>query len=495
MPEPVAKPRGLRRAGHRGTALGALLLAAPVAAELPPENRCPTVQVGSARAGLEDAAPILLEPGTRVTIEGMPALRELLPPELWIHRAEFFSPGMQLEVGPCHRRFPVSDSYARASEQYAGTARLDAAGNLLDYRAGIPFRPSSIDPEAPDAGARWAWNLAFRNRGAGPLGRFRLSEMPPAQARPLVYQGRFFLLQTGHRADLPAPDHAVPEARDAVFIGGGRFSEPFDVRELAWRQIRPHTALRRYREPDDTFVYVPTMRKMRRAASSFVDGMFVPRYQAAGDDGGGAISLGGGGLGGGAGLPGGAISPRAAASAAVSEHVRRGFTTLLLRPNAYHWRLVGFRELLAPINVVVEGYPALTDRNFGRSGLSIASDRWDLRYAVVLEGRARDPGGGFDQLILYVDHQTQLPLYAVARRAAQIVDVAIAAHRFSGDVPGYPELREGERSFVFDPVAELGYGPIDRSGWRRESYDTRSLPLPSSEIRRYTSSAFLERGR
>lgn len=487
-------PQRCARGAGAALALAALLPAASARAELPPEDRCPTVQAGSARGAAEDAAPLLLEPGTRVKIEGLPALKNLFPPELWAHRSEFFSPGMQLEVGPCHRRYPVSDSYARASEQYQGTAQLDAAGNLLDYRAGIPFRPNQIDASAADAGARWAWNLVYRFRGAGPLGHFRLSDIPASSGRPLVYEGMFFLLQTGHRADLPAPEHAVPEAKGSAFVGGGRFNEPFDARELAWRQIRPLETERRAQEPDDTFVYVPTMRKMRRAASAVVDGMFVPRYQAAGDDGGGSIQLGGGGLGGGGGLPGGAISPRAATSAAVSEQVRRGFTTLLLRPNSYRWKLIGERDVLAPLNTAAGGYPQLLDRNFGRSGLSLASDRWDLRYAVVLEGQVRERGGGFDRLTLWIDYQTQLPLYAIAHRGAQIADVAIAAHRFSGDVPGYPEQRDGEKVLVFDPVAEVGYSPLDRSGWRRESYDLRSLPLPSSEIRRYTSSAFLERG-
>jgi hypothetical protein len=206
------------------------------------------------------------------------------------------------------------------------------------------------------------------------------------------------------------------------------------------------------------------------------------------------MALGGGGIAGGAGLPGGAISPRSATSAAVSENVRRGFTTLLLRPNAYAWHLAGEREVLAPLNVAAGGFPQVPDRNFGRSGLSLASDRWDVRYAVVLEGRSRGREGGFDQLTLYVDHQTQQPLYAIARRGAQIADVVIPAHRFSGDVQGYPVPASGEQVLVFDPVAEVGYSPLDRSGWRRESYDARSLPLSASEIRRYTSSAFLERG-
>jgi hypothetical protein len=38
---------------------------------------------------------------------------------------------------------------------------------------------------------------------------------------------------------------------------------------------------------------VPTMRKMRRAPSAWVDGIFMPRYRVSGDAGGGGLPIGG----------------------------------------------------------------------------------------------------------------------------------------------------------------------------------------------------------
>ena len=103
----------------------------------------------------------------------------------------------------------------------------------------------------------------------------------------------------------------------------------------------------------------------------------------------------------------------------MSEYLRRGFATLSLRPNAYVWRLLGEREVLAPINSSHDGYPTDPERNFGPSGLSIASDRWDVRQAVVIEGLARFRDQ-FKTLTVYVDYQTQQPLYhrAPGRAAA-----------------------------------------------------------------------------
>ena len=84
------------------------------------------------------------------------------------------------------------------------------------------------------------------------------------------------------------------------------------------------------------------------------------------------------------------MNPGSADAIHVTENLRRGFTGIAHRPNAYAWRVRGYREVLAPINSARSGYPAHPDRNFGPSGLSVGSDRWDVRYAVILEGAARE---------------------------------------------------------------------------------------------------------
>jgi hypothetical protein len=274
---------------------------------------------------------------------------------------------------------------------------------------------------------------------------------------------------------------------------GGRFYEPSSARHLAWRQLRPLSVATGYAEPDDTFVYVPTMRKVRRAASTWVDGIYTPRYRVAGDSGGGGLPIGGGDLG-----IGGSINPSSAESAAATENLRRGFEGLALRPNAYRWRLLELREVLAPINVTRTGYPEDRDRNFGTSGLSAGSDRWDVRYAVVIQGAVKEPGRDFDLLTLYIDYQTQQPLYVITKRrqGARLVEVGILLHRFSGDLRHYPPWPGGAPALVFDPVAAVFLDVADGgSGWRRESYDVRSLPPSEDEVAQLTSTGFLTRGR
>ena len=135
--------------------------------------------------------------------------------------------------------------------------------------------------------------------------------------------------------------------------------------------------------------------------------------------------------------------------------------------------------MLAPINITRAGYPVDESRNFGPSGLSAGDDRWDVRWAVVLQGSLRERGRDFDLLTLWIDYQTLQPLYVVtkARRGGRLLEVGIQLHRFSGDVPQYPPWPDGSKANVFDPVGAVFFDAASGgSGWRRAAYDIRSVP-------------------
>lgn len=462
-------------------------------AELPPEGRCPVIS-GAVAPGSEDASAIRLREGMVLGMDDLFALRTLLPEEVWQHREVFFYEGMRLEIGPCHRRYPVPEHWKRATERFADRVELDEEGNLRGFVAGWPFPPEAIDESSdPLAGLKWAWNLELRYRGAGPVGTFRLTDMPSRLGSVETYEGEFFLVRTRGRSDLPETQYVVPDAEQNLWVAGGRFLEPTNARHLAWRQFRPEKVLTRYKEADDTFVYVPTMRKTRRAASTWVDGVFTPRYTVSGDAGGGPVPFGASQFG-----VQGSIQPTAGQSAAASEHIRKGFTGLALRPNAWRFRYAGAREVLAPLNGERPGWPLNPDRNFGPSGLSVATDRWDVRYAVVIEGVARRRLDDAARLKLYVDYQTGQPLYYITRRSnGLLLEVGILVHRFSDDTHDYPPLPGGGRASVFDPVAAVFHSTAEGgTGWRRESYDVRSVGVDPDTLREMTSvSTLTRRGR
>ena len=481
---------GARRVA--GLALAALAAAATGAgASPPPEGQCPSFAAGADAGASEDAVPRRMAPGVPLGYDHLLSLRQLLPEEIWANRKVFFFPGMQMVIGDCHRRYPTPPFFEEATQRFAGQVRLDEQGNLRGYVAGTPFPPEQIDPKAPDAGLRWAWDLAQRYRAAGPVGHFRLLDIASRFGGDQTYEGEFFFLQTSHRADLAAGEYREPDARGNLWVAGGRFEEPTDARHLAWRQMRPDDSLVDFQKPDDTFVYVPTMRKMRRASSAWIDGVYMPRYRTSGDGGGGGMPIGGNVYSG----PQGAINPTAGESIQVTENLRVGFTGLALRPNGYVWRVRGEQEVIAPLNVGRPGWPIEKSRNYGPHGLSVASDRWDVRWAVVIDGLPRERTE-YEMITFYVDWQTQQPLYVITKGArGRILEVGMPAQRYSEDVKEYPSWPDGAPARVFDPVAEFFYRVSDDSGWRRESYDVHSTPANPEARRRFTASDYLERGR
>jgi len=115
------------------------LLACTTAAEAalaapPPENRCPTTTARRGGDSHEDAVPMPLREGMVLTYENVLSLRSLLPDEVWRNREQFFFEGMKLEIGPCHRRYPVPSFQADATAEFAGRAQVDESGNLMTYQ-------------------------------------------------------------------------------------------------------------------------------------------------------------------------------------------------------------------------------------------------------------------------------------------------------------------------------------------------------------------------
>ena len=483
--------RGL---GAAATLVAVYLAGAAAWAAPPPEGRCPQAS-GAARgkANPDAAAPILKEGGL-VHFADLLRLAQLLPRPVWSHRDAFFYDGMLMRIGSCHRRYPVPSFYSEATRKFSGQVSLDKRGNLKGYVAGIPFPPESIDPKEPRAALKWAWNLQHRYLGAGPVGRFKLLVLPGRIGKPQTYIGDFYYIQTGNRSDLIASDYRVPESTRTLWVAGGRFDEPFNARHIAWRQLRPRKADENWKEPDDTFIYVPEMRKPRRAATAWVDGLYTPRYRVAGEAGGGGVPFGTGGSQYAPSLN--SIQPTAGLSIQASENIRRGFTGLAIRPNAYDWVMLGEREVLAPLNTEKPGWPVYEDRNYGPSGLSIASDRWDVRWAVVIRGRARRVIDEVAFVTLWIDWQTQQPLYYIThRKNGFVLDIGILGYQWSGDRADYPTWPGGETARVFDPVvATFYYVPGGGFGWRRESYDVRSVPIDPARLRKLTSTDSLVHG-
>lgn len=470
-------------------ALAVLVPPGPAASvEVPDEGDCPPYPLRS-RDGedvvAEDIVPPLFRPGELIPIDGLGRLRDYLPPEVWDRRDTFFYEGMLLEVGPCHRRYPNPEFFDAATAANAATARVDDAGNLTGFSGtGLPFRWQDIQDDEKPAGWKWAWNYRYRYQGSGYRGDFRVTHVAPRARNSEKFTGNFYLL----------PMHGVPGIATRTshdrFWAGGAFRTPPISRGIAWRQAHPTEADTKPNRSDEIWVWLPEARRARRAAPTAVDGLYMPSHERGSTADWGRVVV-----------PGGQFGESIALetpdpSIAATEHTRRGFTGLMLRPNAYYFGYTRTRDVLAPINSNRYGYPADNERSYGPSGLSVGTDRWEIRRAVVLKGVRKTIEGQVASVTLYIDALTQQPLYMITRRAnGHINEVGIMVGRFSADDPLHPKWKGSGAEFgVILPIAATFF-VAGEGGWIRESFELRSDPPSDRERSSLTSTIELQRGR
>lgn len=143
------------------------------------------------------------------------------------------------------------------------------------------------------------------------------------------------------------------------------------------------------------------------------------------------------------------------------------------------------RDVVAPINIARASYPEDRERDFGPSGASLASDRWELRRVLVLE--AGDEGHRIRQ---YVDLETLFPL--LLSDGAFLVQTA---GRWSEDRPGYPTWPDGRAVRVLDPVVTVTTTAGSREVVRAEAWNTVGLPPDEKSLRNRVSTEALNRER
>jgi len=457
--------------------------AAPPWALPPPGGSCnPPGGVAGWPAG-EDAAGVPFQMGDTFQLSRLETLRNFLPPELWAYRERFFHEGMRLEIGACFADYGAPEFYRAASETFRGRARLLPNGGIENYTAGQPFPVLEIAAEDPAAGAKWAWNSEFRYQGAGFWAPFRTVDMVGRNGTGEPFVGEMWKAQLSFRADLANDGYTASGAKGDHWVAGGRLEEPFDARYHAWRQYRNIDHLKQPERTDDLHAYIPNYRRVRRVSAADVEGVYMPSFSVGVVKPGVIAGLGGG-------MDGGAGGGAAAGAAATSITTKRsGFEVLETRPLLYDFRFVGVKDVLTPINASRPGYPEVKDRDFGPWGLSFATDRWDLRRAVVIEGRSKNHAGGSQvaRFVLYLDAQTAVPLYYMSFDSRdERIDVGMFVGRWSEGRtdyrpwPGDPKLPIR----VIDSVGESFANIAEDGGWRRESWTIISTPPDDKTLKR-----------
>jgi len=424
----------------------------------------------------EDTGPSTptFKEGDVIGIDKIDSLKPFLPEEFWSNRDFFFYEGMKLEVGPFYRDYSPSPAYKAASEKFAGQAKVGPDASLENQTAGQPFAMDKIDCKGdPEAGTKMIWDFDQQWEGDGSDSRFYYSYWDRGEELPLYYEGTAKTVQLSRRVE---PEFLEKEGGD-MFRGERRKSAfgievdaPFDARGILvmtyrYKESEKPTA---QTKNDDTWVYVPTLRRVRRISS--------------------------------------AQRTDAVSGTDFTFDDLRSFSGVVPQ---YSWKCLGEMDIIAPMNSKVAAYPYKKDHNFGPYGLSYADDRWELRHAVKVRFVPNNSDHPYHHKDIYFDKQSMTPLYSFAYdRKEELWKIIWHNHRWSGDnlpedkdVPWYagweavPEPRDAR--VISDTIVNVQTG----TGNRIEFWDKNGMPfgapgaINKGKVRRYIDVGRLTMGR
>jgi hypothetical protein len=417
----------------------------------------------------EDTGPSTptFKEGDVITIDKVESLKPFLPPEFWSNRDFFFYEGMKLEVGPFFRDYTPSDAYVAATKKFAGQAKIGPEESLQNFTAGQPFPMEQIDCKGdPQAGAKVIWDFDYQWEGDGSTSAYYYSYWDRGEELPLYYEGTAKTILMSHRVE---PEYLEQggdlfrgEKRKNAF--GIEVDAPFDARGILVMTYRykeadnPKSSMKF----DDTWVYVPTLRRVRRISS--------------------------------------AQRTDAVSGTDFTFDDLRSFAGIVPQ---YKWECLGEMDLLAPTNSKVAAYPYKKDHNFGPYGLSYADDRWELRHAIKVRMTPNNSDHPYHHKDIYIDKQTLTALYSFAYdRKEELWKIIWHDHRWSEDnLPedktpwyvgweGVPQPRD--LRIISDTIVNVQTG----TGNRIEFWNSHGTPLQSKgKIRRYIDIGRLTKGR
>jgi hypothetical protein len=416
--------------------------------------------------GADDAEALVpsFKPGDVLGLADVGKLEPFLPKQFWDNRDFFFYEGMQLEIGPTQADYTPSEQFQAATTRYLGQPRIGPDGSLENYTAGRPFPMDQIDcANDPLAGVKIMWN--FQSGGGDGQASFFYSYWDRGEQLPLYYEGTGQSVKLAHRIepqylDKQGGDLFRGEKRKGAF--GAEVVAPFDARGIQLLTYRYKASDRPRAEArnDDTWVYVPTLRRVRRIST--------------------------------------AQRTDAISGTDFTFDDLRSFNGIVPQ---YEWKCLGKRRLIAPMNTKAKGYPYEKDHNFGPYGLSYADDRWDLRDAVLVRMIPKNEDHPYHHKDIYIDEQTFAPLYSFAYdQKEELWKIIWHNKRWSEDksltgdwFPGWAEVPKPRAIVVVsDTIVNVQTG----TGNRIEFWDARGTPLATKgRIRRYIDVGRLTKGR
>ncbi len=416
----------------------------------------------------EDAGALVpqFQEGDVITMDQIEKLKPFLPAEFWDNRDFFFYEGMQLEIGASMTDYSEAKEYKAASERFRGQPRIGPDNSLENYQAGSPFPRESIDCKSdPQAGLKWMWNFDYQWDGDGATASFFYSYWDRGEQLPLYYQGTAKTVKLANRIEKEYLDGSNGdifrgEKRKNAF--GVQVDAPFDARGIMLISYRYKSTdkPRDDAKNDDTWVYVPTLRRVRRIST--------------------------------------AQRTDAVAGTDFTFDDLRSFAGIIPQ---YEWKCLGEMKMIGPMNTKAKAYPYDKEHNFGPYGLSFADDRWELRDVVLIRMKPKNDDHPYHHKDIYIDKQTMTALYSFAYdQKEELWKIIWHNKRWSEDKSLTGEWYEGwpgvespsDHRYVSDIIVNVQTG----TGNRIEFWDSHGTPLKSKgKIRRYIDVGRLTKGR
>ena len=432
---------------------------------------CTVPAVAFAAEDTGTAGPTFKE-GDVVSFDKVESLKNFVPAEFWANRDFFFYEGMKMEIGPSFKEYGYPPEYLAASEKFKGQAKIGPGASLENFSSGFAFDPKSIDCKGdPEAGTKHMWNFVYQWDGDGSDTHYFYSYWDRGEELPLYYEGTSKTINMAHRVE---PELVEKQAGD-LFRGEKRTSAfgievdaPFDARGILLMSYRYKDSEKPTAQTknDDTWVYVPTLRRVRRIST--------------------------------------AQRTDAVSGTDFTFDDLRSFAGIVPQ---YTWSCVGEMDILAPMNSKVSAYPYSKDHNFGPYGLSYADDRWELRHAVKVRMKPNNPEHPYHHKDIYIDKETYVPLYSFAYdQKEELWKIIWHNHRWSEDktisadwYPGWVGIpKPMDVRVVSDTIVNVQTG----TGNRIEFWDNSGTPYVNKEgeiavgkVHRYIDVGRLTKGR
>ena len=214
-------------------------------------------------------------PDQVVTAAQKESIRGLIPDEIYPYVAEDYE-DLEMKIVAAGDYTP-HPKYVEATVKFACQATLDERGVLRNYTAGQPFPYSEWAKQAtnhacdlteadPQFALKLAWNVNYRWQGGTGhnLPHWGFSNMRNRGKETWrIAEGEYRRTYFSHRADLLPATHQLEDGTDIEWAEFFDVKTPFDLRGTMFLLYRYTTD-----KEDDTWAYIPALRRVRRIAAT-----------------------------------------------------------------------------------------------------------------------------------------------------------------------------------------------------------------------------------